>query len=65
MQYVQVTREKLRRPRTLVGEVYRALLARGYDGDPPQFGEQWQWLFLRITDVLGPRRDRCTSGGVR
>jgi hypothetical protein len=61
--YVQVTKEKLARPRTLVGEVYRELVSRGYDGDPPVFGERWQWLFMRITDVLGSRRDRRRGGG--
>lgn len=55
--YVQATHEKLSHARTLVGEVYRALLARGYDGPPPTFGEAWRTLFLRVHDVVGPRRD--------
>jgi hypothetical protein len=33
--YVQVTNEKLQRPRRLVLDVHRALVARGYDGPPP------------------------------
>jgi hypothetical protein len=61
--YVQVTHEKLARPQTLVGEVFRELVSRGYDGDPPVFGEQWESLFMRITDVLGSRRDRRRGGG--
>ena len=61
--YVQVTHEKLGRPRTLVGEVFRELVTRGYDGDPPEFGEQWRQLFMRVTHVLGPRRDRHARGG--
>ena len=56
--YVQVTNEKLARARSLVGEVYRELLTRGYDGPPPTFGHKWRMLFTRITDVLGPRKDR-------
>ena len=56
--YVQVTHEKLNHSKTLVGEVYRALLARGYDGPPPTFDEQWRILFARVADVVGPRRDR-------
>lgn len=56
--YVQVTKEKLARPKTLVGEVYRALLALGYSGPPPAFGEQWRQLFLSVTVAVGPRRDR-------
>ncbi len=54
--YVQVTKEKLRTPRRLVGEVYRELVAQGYDGPPPEFGEQWRRLFSRLNDVVGPRR---------
>ena len=61
--YVQVTHEKLARPQTLVGEVYRELVSRGYDGDPPTFGTRWRSLFLTITDVIGPRRRPRTSGG--
>jgi len=61
--YVQVTHEKLARPQTLVGEVYRELLSRGYDGDPPTFDAHWRQLFLRITDVIGPRAERHRSGG--
>jgi len=56
--YVQVTREKLRHPRTLAGEVYAALVALGYDGPPPQFGERWLLLFGRLSDALGPRDRR-------
>jgi hypothetical protein len=56
--YVQVTHEKLSRAKTLVGEVYRALLARGYDGPQPEFGERWRTLFMRLSQAIGPRRDR-------
>ncbi len=59
--YVQATHEKLAHARTLVGEVYRALLARGYDGPPPEFGERWRTLFGRLSDAVGPRRDRRTA----
>ncbi len=54
--YVQVTKEKLARPRRLVLEVYDALVAQGYDGTPPQFGEQWRYLFARVSDVVAARR---------
>jgi hypothetical protein len=56
--YVQVTKEKLRHPRTLAGEVYAALVALGYDGPPPEFGERWMQLFGKISNALGPRRHR-------
>ena len=54
--YVQVTKEKLARPRRLVLEVYDALVAQGYDGTPPEFGEQWRHLFARVSDVVAARR---------
>ena len=62
--YVQVTKEKLSRPRTLVGEVYRALLACGYTGPPPTFGEHWRQLFLPVSLAVGPRRSRIRGRAV-
>ncbi len=56
--YVQVTKEKLRHPRTLAGEVYSALVALGYDGPPPEFGDRWLLLFGSISHALGPRDRR-------
>jgi len=58
LQYVQVTNERLARPRVLVGEVYRTLLAGGYDGPAPTFGVQWELLFRGISVAVGPKRDR-------
>lgn len=43
--YVQVTHEKLARPRKVVLEVHRALVAGGYTGPPPDFGATWRSLF--------------------
>lgn len=62
LRYVQATKEKLNHARTLVGEVYRELVDRGYDGRPPEFGEQWRSLFARVTDVIGPRTERRSAG---
>lgn len=56
--YVQVTNEKLATPRRVVGQVFRELLARGYDGDPPRFDVTWPFLFRRVRDVPGIRRTR-------
>jgi hypothetical protein len=56
--YVQVTRERLGTPRTLVGEVFRALSRQGYDGPPPRFDERWPMLFMPVSRLLGPRKDR-------
>lgn len=54
--YVQVTKEKLARPRRLALEVYDALAAQGYDGRPPEHGERWRQLFARASDVVAARR---------
>jgi very-short-patch-repair endonuclease len=56
--YVQVTRERLDHPRTLVGRIYRELLAAGYTGPPPQLGDRWQQLFQPLGVAVGPRRRR-------
>jgi len=64
--YVQVTKEKLRRPRQSVQAVHRELVRNGYDGPTPAFWSNWLEVFARVTDVLGPRRDRRrSSGGAR
>lgn len=61
--YVQVTSERLHQPRIMVGEVYRELRSRGYDGPPPSFGHVWLGLFHRISEVMGPRLDRRRAAG--
>lgn len=58
VQYVQVTKERLARPKTLVGDVYRTLLSRGYAGPPPTFGPRWELLFRSVSVAVGPKRDR-------
>lgn len=54
--YVQATSEKLAQPKILVGEVYRMLVARGYQGPPPSFGDDWKVLFTRLSLILGSKR---------
>jgi very-short-patch-repair endonuclease len=56
--YLQVTRETLDRPRTLVGTVYRTLVSLGYDGPAPEFGDRWTSLFRPVRELLPPRRTR-------
>lgn len=56
--YLQVTRETLDRPRTLVGSVYRKLVSLGYVGPVPEFGQRWSSLFRPVRELLPPRRDR-------
>lgn len=42
--YLQVTARDLANPHRLVRMVHGALVAQGYDGPVPSFGETWQWL---------------------
>jgi very-short-patch-repair endonuclease len=56
--YLQVTRETLDRPKTLVGTVYRTLVSLGYDGPAPEFGDRWNSLFRPVRELLPPRRTR-------
>lgn len=62
--YVQVTKEKLGRPQRMVREVHAALVALGYDGPLPLFGERWRQLFARVSDVVAAER-RWLSVGLR
>jgi hypothetical protein len=55
--YVQLTKEVLGQPRVLVRRVHDALVLRGYDGPPPDFGPGWDRLFARLSRVV-PRRRR-------
>lgn len=62
--YVQATKERLDHAKTLVGDVYRELLRRGFDGPAPLFGEHWRLLFSRCSTAVGPksrRRHRASS----
>ncbi len=51
--YVQVTKKHLRRPKAMVQRVHRALVARGYDGPAPDFGDRWRSLFRPVPAVRG------------
>jgi hypothetical protein len=53
--YVQITKEKLDRPKKLVTEVYAQLVRGGYTGSAPEFGPRWSTLFEPISAAL-PRR---------
>lgn len=54
--YELITKERMRSPRATVRLVHQSLVARGYDGPPPDFGEQWDSLFRRVADVVRPPR---------
>jgi hypothetical protein len=62
VRYVQITDEKLARPRRAVRTVYDELCAAGYDGPAPVFGEQWNVLFTRITRIVGKRGPTGEAG---
>lgn len=49
--YLQITREMLRHPRTVVTAIHQAMVARGYVGPAPDFGPTWQRL-LEVPDPL-------------
>jgi hypothetical protein len=53
--YEQITKELMRRPRVTVRRVHRLLVAGGYDGPAPEFGELWANLFRQLSVVVGPR----------
>lgn len=50
--YLQITKERLRRPRLAVRQVHQALVQAGYDGPGPDFGERWMTLFRTLSDVV-------------
>lgn len=54
--YELVTKERMRSPKATVRLVHGALVARGYDGPPPDFGELWDSLFQRVADLVRPKR---------
>ena len=56
--YVQVTKERLGKPRELVLKVDRTLRRNGYDGPAPLFGERWRLLFGSLYTAVGPRDHR-------
>lgn len=57
--YELITKERMRSPKVTVRLVHRALVARGYDGPPPEFGEQWDSVFRRVSDLV--RRPRAAG----
>lgn len=58
--YRQVTKELMRSPRAVVRAVHELLLECGYDGSPPQFGDRWEQLFMRLSHLV--RRQAPATG---
>ena len=56
--YELVTKERLRTPKTAVRQVHAMMVDCGYDGPPPEFGPEWDALFLPLSDVVRPRTPR-------
>ena len=42
---VRVSKEAMLQPREVAARIYRALVSRGYDGPPPDFGSEWRAAF--------------------
>ena len=53
--YELITKERLRTPKTMVRGVHAALVARGYDGPPPDFGPAWEALFQTVSSLVRRR----------
>ncbi|UFN43964.1 hypothetical protein [Nocardioides okcheonensis] len=50
--YEQVTKELMRAPRATVRRIHAALVARGYDGPPPDFDGLWLDLFRPLSEIV-------------
>lgn len=53
--YELITKERMRSPRTTIRLIHQALVGRGYDGPPPDFGPQWDALFQPVRRLVRPR----------
>lgn len=52
--YELVTKERMRTPKTLMRALHVALVGRGYDGPPPDFGPAWEALFSPVNRLVRP-----------
>lgn len=59
--YLQVTKERMRRPQVAIRLIFQALAEAGYDGPGPEFGELWATQFRPLRDVV---RSSRRPGGV-
>ena len=51
--YLQLTKETIDEPRRMVRLVYDELVAAGYEGPAPVFGETYKLLFARLSKIVG------------
>ncbi len=66
LQYVQVTKERLRNPRRTVDDIHQRMVACGYDGPAPDVaGDLWRLLFLPLTTAVAERFERFAPGAQR
>jgi hypothetical protein len=56
--YELVTKERMRTPRRAMRALHALLVSRGYDGPAPDFGAEWDALFMRLSDVVRLRTRR-------
>lgn len=54
--YLQVTKERMRRPRLAMRQIYQVLVEAGYEGPEAEFGGLWESLFRPLRDVVRPNR---------
>lgn len=57
--YAQVTKERMASPRSVVREIHQRMVAGGYTGRPPDFGDTFQLLFRPLSEVVTARRQRA------
>lgn len=60
--YLQVTKERMRKPRLTITQIYQVLVEAGYEGPAPEFGELWACLFRPLREVV---RRRAPKSAVR
>lgn len=56
--YLQITKERMRRPQVAMRQIHGALVEAGYEGPDLEFGELWAALFRPLREVVrrgGPR----------
>lgn len=56
--YELVTKERLRTPKSTMRALHALLVSRGHEGPPPEFGAEWDALFMRLSDVVRRRTPR-------
>lgn len=59
--YRQITKERMRSPKSVVRQIHDDLVEGGYEGPPPDFTGLWPLLFAALADVVRPRPMRRSA----